>query len=68
MVRIIYVNGSIDTDYSPKRNYAEISCLSTDTKPTIFAQGSIAVETDTGNVYFFDESSGEWVKQFSFQG
>jgi len=30
------------------------------------AGGSIAVETDTGKVFFFDETDG-WVEQFSFQ-
>ena len=46
----------------------EGSCLSTDTKPTAgIATGSIMVEANTGDVYFFDEVSGDWVKQFSFQ-
>lgn len=48
--------------------YAEIACISTDTKPTAgFATGSICVEVDTGKVYFFEEPS-TWVEQFSFQG
>lgn len=47
----------------------EGSCLHTDTKPTAgIANGSIMVEVDTGDVYFFNETSGDWVKQFSFQG
>ena len=46
----------------------EGSCLLADTKPTAgIATGSIMVEVDTGDVYFFDEVSGDWVKQFSFQ-
>lgn len=46
----------------------EGNCLSTDDKPVAgIATGSIMVEADTGDVYFFDEESGEWIKQFSFQ-
>lgn len=48
--------------------YMELSGLSTDTKPTAeVAQGSIFQEVDTGKVFFFDEASGTWVEQFSFQ-
>ena len=50
------------------KHYVEIACLSSDTKPTEgIAQGSIAVESDTGDVYFFNEEGQTWVKQFSFQ-
>ena len=50
--------------------YKEISGDSTtDTKPTEgICDGSIFVESDTGVVYFFNEKSGDWVAQFSFQG
>ena len=49
--------------------YKEISGDSTaDSKPTAdIIDGSIFVESDTGDVYFFNEESGDWVKQFSFQ-
>ena len=48
--------------------YKEISGDSTDTKPTAgICDGSLFVESDTGDVYFFNEKSGDWVKQFSFQ-
>lgn len=48
--------------------YKEISGDSTDTKPTAcVCDGSLFVESDTGDVYFFNEESGDWVKQFSFQ-
>ena len=44
-------------------NYVELSCLSTDTKPTAnVCTGSIALEVDTGDVYAFDEVGGEWDK------
>ena len=42
--------------------YAEIELLSTDTKPTDVANGSLALEIDTGDVYAFDEDGGEWSK------
>lgn len=49
--------------------YKEISGDSTDAKPTTgICDGSIFVESDTGVVSFFNEASGEWVEQFSFQG
>lgn len=49
--------------------YVECAGLSTDTKPTNgICEGSIFVEVDTGNVYFFKESGSSWVIQFSFKG
>lgn len=44
--------------------------LSTDTKPTDgVPNGSIFVEIDTGDVYFYDAdpNGAGWTKQFSFQ-
>lgn len=47
----------------------EASGLSTDDKPVEnITNGSIFVEVDTGNVFFFNEEDVEWVEQFSFQG
>lgn len=44
----------------------EYTVLSTDPKPINGVDmGSILVEVDTGNVFFFNESAGEWVEQFS---
>ena len=49
--------------------YKEISGDSTDTKPTAgICDGSLFVESDTGVVSFFNEATGDWVPQFSFQG
>ena len=49
--------------------YVEACGLSTDTKPTTgIVTGSIFVEVDTGNVFFYNEASSSWVEQFSFQG
>lgn len=41
----------------------EIYGLAADTKPTDnLANGSVFIEIDTGNVYFFDEENVEWIK------
>lgn len=49
--------------------YYEIVGDSSATKPiSHVGEGSIFTETDTGTVYFFNETSNEWVEQFSFQG
>lgn len=49
--------------------YLELSGDSTDTKPTAgVLDGSIFLESDTGKVFFFNETSGDWLPQFSFQG
>lgn len=58
----------IAVDGGSELEYVELTCLSTDTKPTNVINGSIATEVDTGDVYFFDEDGEAWVKQFSFQG
>lgn len=48
--------------------YKEIAFDSSETLPTSgIAEGSIAVASDTGDVYFFNETDSEWKKQFSFQ-
>lgn len=52
------------------RNYAnkdlsaqEYVCLSTDEKKTEgIANGSVCIEMDTGDVYFFDKSGSQWIK------
>lgn len=46
----------------------EISCLSTDTKPTAdIVTGSMAIEVDTGDVYLYDEASSAWNKMCSIK-
>ena len=49
--------------------YVEYAGLSTDTKPTGVATGSVFTEVDTGDVYFFnaDETDAKWNKMFSLQ-
>jgi hypothetical protein len=51
----------------PTNMAEEWTGLSTDTKPATAYQGSIFVEVDTGDVYFYDADGAQWVKQFSFQ-
>lgn len=36
--------------------------LSTDTKPTSCGNGSVFIEMDTGKIYFFDASTGDWLE------
>lgn len=51
-----------------EKPYCEGFCLSTDSKPTEgIGNGSILCEIDTGKVFFFNETAGAWVEQFSFQ-
>lgn len=53
------------------KSFLEVYCLASDTKPEEgVATGSIAVEVDTGSVFFFNEAGtagSKWVEQFSFQ-
>lgn len=42
---------------------------SSDTKPSSgYANGSTFTEVDTGDIYLFDESAGEWVQTIALQG
>ena len=47
--------------------YQEIAGTSSESKPTGLASGSIFNEVDTGKVYFYNEATGSWVEEFSFQ-
>ena len=49
--------------YDDSKSYIEAAGLSTDTKPTgTIITGSLFMEADTGDVYVFDEESGDWTK------
>lgn len=51
-----------------REKYNEFAGLSTDDKPTVgVGTGSVFIEVDTGKVFLFNEASGSWVEQFSFQ-
>ena len=41
-------------------HYVELAGLSTDTKPTGFATGSLFLEVDTSKSYLYDEEGAEW--------
>ena len=43
-------------------SYKEGVCLSSDEKPTEgIKNGSVLLEMDTGDVYFFNKESEEWI-------
>ena len=44
------------------KEVAELACLSTDTKPTEYANGSLILEMDTGKFYAYNEDGTEWVE------
>ena len=68
MVRFYVVKEFVDFENHKTVQLIDGMCLSTDTKPTAgIATGSIMTEVDTGNVYFFDEVSGEWIEQMCLQ-
>jgi len=51
------------TTYEDGKQNVEVSCLSTDTKPTDgIASGSILLEADTGDLYVFNEDANTWNK------
>lgn len=51
-----------DFNYTNGKRRVEGECLSTDTKPTIYANGSILIEIDTGKIFMFNETGSEWVE------
>lgn len=55
---------TMDLQYiEPGFNYREFAGLSTDAKPTEgLATGSVFLEVDTTDVYFYDEDSDSWIK------
>ena len=61
MITIQVSNPVMDKDakFTEKR-YVEGRCLSTDTKPTDWANGSLLLEMDTATLYMFDEESKTW--------
>lgn len=53
----------VDRKFSEELRYVEICGLSTDEKPIeAYVTGSVFIEVDTGNAYFFDEVGQEWNK------
>lgn len=52
-----------DFNYTNGRDRIEGELKSTDTKPTIYANGSILMEMDTGKFFVYDESGSTWIEQ-----
>ena len=68
MVRVVKVSSFFDSEDNACFDLVDVSCLSTDDKPTAgIATGSVCTEVDTGTVFLFDDVSGDWVEQFSLQ-
>lgn len=44
------------------KELVEIICLSTDTKPTDYLNGSLCLEMDTGDFYGYDADNETWQK------
>ena len=58
MVRII-----VNRPFIEGKNYIEAAGLSTDEKPTgTVITGSLFLEADTGDVYVYEETGGDWTK------
>ena len=44
------------------KEMVEMECLSTDTKPTDYLNGSLCLEMDTGDFYYLDGEDETWKK------
>lgn len=51
----------IDFRESGKIFRVDGKCLSTDEKPTDVENGSSLIEMDTGTLYFFNETTKQWL-------
>lgn len=63
MVKIETTKQVWDVDNKEQREHIVGYCLSTDEKPTEYANGSILIETDHEDglqVYIFNEASNTW--------
>ena len=64
----VYKTGPVANDANltgavDQKNVVEVWCLSTDSKPTAgIAEGSVAIEIDTGKAFFFNETTSAWVE------
>ena len=69
-MRILKKFGVNDVDESaPAKYYVELAGDSLDAKPTdMIADGSVLLETDTGNLYVFSEASSDWIYTKNVKG
>ena len=66
MVKLIDYNQTYDTDNKEQGVQIFGFCLSTDEKPTEYANGSILIETDHEDgikAFIFTESTKKWIAQ-----
>jgi hypothetical protein len=57
------IRNTVENTFTDGKRYIEAAGLSTDTKPaTGVITGSLFLEVNTGDVFAFDEESGEWKK------
>ena len=62
-MRILEKYGVNDMDGTSAKYYVELACDSSETKPTeMIADGSIALETDTGKMSVFNEKTAAWIE------
>jgi len=62
----LYKNDNVKNTTEGQIAYCELRGLSTDTKPTeingmTIGNGSVFIETDTQKLFFYDETSQEWL-------
>lgn len=58
-INVVKDLGRKDANGNPVK-YCEGSCLSTDTKPTQWDNGSKLLEMDTNKLYLYDLQNGVW--------
>ena len=63
-MRILTKYGVNDADeFTSAKYYVELACDSSETKPTeMISDGSIALETNTGKMFVFNEKTSAWIE------
>lgn len=60
MIHITLLNSVYDAKQKKYTAHREGTCLSSDTKPTDWAGGSVLLEIDTSKVYIYDQQNSVW--------
>ena len=60
MINITSFNKVYDSVQKTYNNHREGTCLSTDTKPTNWDNGSILLEINTSKVFIYDAENEQW--------
>lgn len=50
----------LSVDVDTQKSYIEGECLSTDVKPTVYANGSKLLEINTSKLFIYDEANNVW--------